>query len=194
MEITPLGDSALLVRVAENFDDASEAVLNKVLATKRNLEAAKIPGVIEVAPAYTTVAFFYNPVGAVDAGAPVENVAGWIEQRIRQALADGNENPPDRVEKSSTEIPVCYETEFGFDLDEVARRAGLHSQEVVDLHSGAEYRVHCLGFTGGFAFFGGLPPKMATRRRGGPRQKNTARSGGVRGKKNGPFSIKMPRG
>ena len=87
MEITPLGDSALLVRVAENFDDASEAVLNKVLATKRNLEAAKIPGVIEVAPAYTTVAFFYNPVGAVDAGAPVENVAGWIEQRIRQALA-----------------------------------------------------------------------------------------------------------
>src|SRR5438067_4746796 len=86
MEITPLGDSALLVRVAENFDDTSEAVLNKVLATKRNLEAAKIPGTIEVAPAYSTVAIFYNAVGAVDAGAPVENVAGWIEQRIREAL------------------------------------------------------------------------------------------------------------
>jgi len=194
MEITPLGDSALLVRVAENFDDASEAVLNKVLATKRNLEAAKIPGVIEVAPAYTTVAFFYNPVGAVDAGAPVENVAGWIEQRIRQALADGNENPPDRVEKSSTEIPVCYETEFGFDLDEVARRAGLHSQEVVDLHSGAEYRVHCLGFTGGFAFLGGLPQKLATRRRDVPRKEIPAGSVAIGGKQTGIYPIKSPGG
>src|SRR5437588_12162846 len=156
MEITPLGDSALLVRVAENFDDASEAVLNKVLATKRNLEAAKIPGVIEVAPAYTTVAFFYNPVGAVDGGAPVENVAGWIEQRIRQAMADGNANLTDRIESSSVEIPVCYEIEFGFDLEEVARRAGLDSKEVVDLHSGAEYRVHCLVFIGGLGFVGGF--------------------------------------
>jgi len=58
MEITPLGDSALLIRVAENFDDAPTDVLNKVLATKHALEAAQIPGVVEVAPAYTTVALF----------------------------------------------------------------------------------------------------------------------------------------
>ena len=69
MEITPLGDSALLIRVAENFDDAPEDALSKVLAAKRGLEAAQIPGAIEIAPAYTTVAFFCNPVRAIDAGA-----------------------------------------------------------------------------------------------------------------------------
>src|SRR5437016_1509282 len=69
MEITPLGDSALLIRVAENFDDAPDAALSKVLAAKRGLEAAQIPGLIEIAPAYTTVALFYNPVHAIDAGA-----------------------------------------------------------------------------------------------------------------------------
>ena len=53
MEITPLGDSALLIRVAEDFDDAPEDALNKVLAAKRGLKAAQIPGTIEIAPAYT---------------------------------------------------------------------------------------------------------------------------------------------
>ena len=66
MEITPLGDSALLIRVAENFDDAPGEALNKVLATKRALEAAQIPGAIEIAPAYTTVALFCDPVRAID--------------------------------------------------------------------------------------------------------------------------------
>ena len=41
MEITPLGDSALLIRVAENFDNTPGEALNKVLATKRALEAAQ---------------------------------------------------------------------------------------------------------------------------------------------------------
>src|SRR5437879_10004657 len=86
MEITPLGDSALLVRVVKNFERAPADALNKVLAVKRGLETAKIPGAIEIAPAYTTVALFYDPVRAIDAGARVENVAGWMEERIREAL------------------------------------------------------------------------------------------------------------
>src|SRR6202043_1776140 len=170
MEITPLGDSALLIRVAENFDDAPGDALRKVLAAKRGLEAVQIPGAIEIAPAYTTVALFYDPVRAIDAGAPVENVFGWIDQRIRKALSDMNEIHADRSEGSVVEIPVCYETEFAFDLEDVARHAGVHWKEVVDLHCGAKYRVHCVGFTPGFPFLGGLPRKIATPRREVPRK------------------------
>src|SRR5207247_9517953 len=125
MEITPLGDSALLIRVAENFYDAPTGALNKVLATKRALEAAQIRGVVELAPAYTTVALFCDPTRAIDAGAPIENVFGWIEQRIRQALSNAGEIHADRTETSLVEIPVCYEQEFAFDLDEVARHEGV---------------------------------------------------------------------
>src|SRR5580765_4209288 len=124
MEICPLGDSALLIRIADNFDEAPEDALNQVLAAKRSLEAAKIPGVIEIAPAYTTAAIFYNPVGAVDAGAAVEDVFGWLEIRIREALSKTNLGRADRGEKTPIEIPVCYESEFAFDLEDVARRAG----------------------------------------------------------------------
>src|SRR5437899_12081159 len=86
MEITPLGDSAVLIRVAENFDQAPIDVLNNVLATKSALEAAQIPGVIELAPAYTPVELLCAPVRATDARARIEAVFGWLEQRIQQAL------------------------------------------------------------------------------------------------------------
>src|SRR4029434_10196266 len=50
MEIVPLGDSALIVRV----DDS----LGAVLATMRKLEAANISGVSDIAPAFASVALF----------------------------------------------------------------------------------------------------------------------------------------
>ena len=194
MEISPLGDSALLIRVAENFDDAPEEALNTVLAATRNLEAAKISGVIEIAPAYTTLAIFYDPARAVNGDAPADDVVGWLEQRVREALPREMSNVSDRTDKSPIEIPVCYDPEFGFDLDEVARRAGLDSKEVVDLHSGAEYRVHCLGFTGGFTFLGGLPKKIATPRRDVPRKEIPAGSVAIGGKQTGIYPIKSPGG
>jgi len=194
MEIAPLGDSALLIRIADNFDDAPEDALNDVLAAKRSLEAAKIPGVIEIAPAYTTVAVFYDSMRAIDAGAPVEDVVGWFERRIRAALSVINQNAADRLEKSAIEIPVCYDTKFGFDLEDVARHAGLDSKEVVDVHCGSEFRVHCVGFTGGFPFLGGLPCKLATPRLDVPRKQIPAGSVAIGGKQTGIYPIKSPGG
>src|SRR2546430_3549063 len=194
MEITPLGDSALLVRVVENFERAPADALNKVLAVKRGLETAKIPGAIEIAPAYTSVGLFYDPVRAIDAGAPVENVVGWMEDRIRETLAGNNKIRSDQTELPVMEIPVCYEPEFGFDLEHVATHAGLDGKEVVDLHSAAEYRVHCVGFTPGFPFLGGLNPKLATPRRDMPRKEIPAGSVGIGGKQTGIYPIKSPGG
>ncbi len=58
MEIVPLGDSALIVRMREQFDDAPEETLNEVLRTFQQLRSTTIPGMIELAPAYTSVAVF----------------------------------------------------------------------------------------------------------------------------------------
>jgi len=193
MEITPLGDSALLIRVAENFDESPERALEEVLTAERSLRAAKIPGVIELAPAYTTVAVFYDPTGVIRSGAPIENVFGWLEERIRDAISKKTvkgESPTTAI----VEVPVCYDHEFAFDLKEVAQRAGVDPNEVIDLHSGAEYRVHCIGFTGGFPFLAGLPQKIATPRRETPRKEIPAGSVGIGGKQTGIYPIKSPGG
>jgi inhibitor of KinA len=194
MDVTPLGDSAVLIRVAENFEDAPERALEQVLAAERCLAAANIPGVIELAPAYTTVALFYDPMHAIKAGAPLENVFAWMEKRIRNAISKWEATSAQSINSSVIEIPVCYDGEFAFDLGDVAERGGVTPNEVVQLHSGAEYRVHCIGFTGGFPFLGGLPLKIATPRRETPRKEIPAGSVGIGGKQTGVYPIKSPGG
>src|SRR5206468_32526 len=56
MEIVPLGDSAVIVRVREQFEDAPEETLDGVVRTFRHLRNAAIPGVIELAPDLDEVA------------------------------------------------------------------------------------------------------------------------------------------
>ncbi len=194
MEVTPLGDSAVLVRVAEDFYNEPERALEQVLAAQRRLTAAKIPGIIGLVPAYTTIALFYDPPAVMEAGATTDNVFGWLDQRIRDALSKREETSAQPVQSSVIEIPVCYDKEFAFDLDDVARRATLSPDEVIAVHSGAEYRVHCIGFTGGFPFLGGLPRELATPRRESPRKEIPVGSVGIGGKQTGIYPIKSPGG
>ena len=194
MEIAPLGDSALTVRVRESFDGAPDETLNAVLATRRLLENAQLPGVIELAPAYTTVAIFFDPVLIVAAGAKPDELFDWLAERIRKVISNAKEVRADQIKTSLVEIPVCYDAEFAPDLEEVARRAGLGAQEVVDLYNATEYRVHCIGFTPGFPFLGGLPSKLATPRRSTPRKEIPAGSVAIGGAQAGIYPVKSPGG
>ena len=194
MEITPLGDSAVIVRIAEDFEAAPERALEQVLAASRCLNDANIPGVTELAPAYTSVAVFYDPVRAIGAEAQVEETFDWVEKRIRNALEKTDRAAASRTSVSNIEIPVCYDAEFAFDLDDVAQRAGVDRDEVINLHSDGQYRVHCVGFIGGFPFLGGLPSKIATPRRETPRKEIPAGSVGIGGNQTGIYPINSPGG
>lgn len=58
---------------------------------------------------------------------------------------------------------------LGEDLEAVASRHGLTADAVIRHHSAGDYRVYMLGFTPGFAYLGGLDPRIATPRRNEPR-------------------------
>jgi inhibitor of KinA len=194
MEITPLGDSALILRVCENLEDAPDAAIRRVLRVRQCLENARLPGVIETAPASTSVALFYDTAQVLGAGARSEAVFDWLASRINDVIANADEAPNEQIESRLIEIPVCYEAEFAPDLDDVAKRAGLLVREVVDLHSSAEYRVNCIGFTPGFPYLSGLPNELATPRRATPRKEIPAGSVAIGGTQTGIYSVKSPGG
>jgi inhibitor of KinA len=194
MEITPLGDSALVIRVRETFDDAPEDAIKAVLKVQRCLENESLPGVIEIAPAYTTVAVFFDPMRVVDSGAKPNAIFDWFAERVRQTVTTADKIRGHQIETRRMEIPVCYDAEFALDLDDVARHAGISAQDVAGLHSGAEYRVHCIGFTPGFPFLSGLPKKLATPRRSTPRKEIPAGSVAVAGQQTGIYPVKSPGG
>jgi inhibitor of KinA len=92
------------------------------------------------------------------------------------------------------EIPVCYGGELGPDLDDVARAHGLTPDEVVALHTEAEYLVYMIGFMPGFAYLGGLPAQIATPRRKTPRTAVPAGTVGIGGQQTGVYPLVSPGG
>jgi len=195
MEIVPLGDSALIVRMRERFDDAPEQTLDVVLRAFQRLQNAAIPGVIELAPAYTSVAVFFDPIPAAKCAETPDKVFDWLATRVRAAVAGIVDPGRKRLSPSgSVEIPVCYDPEFALDIDDVAQRAAISPGEVIRVHSAAEYRVACIGFVPGFPFLAGLPKELATPRRDVPRKQIPPGSVGIGGAQTGIYPLRSPGG
>jgi KipI family sensor histidine kinase inhibitor len=119
-----------------------------------------VDGVAEVVPAAETVL-----VVCVDAGALA---------RVRERLATVRAvEAGTRTSAAPIQVPVVYD---GEDLEFVAGSAGLSVEEVVAVHSGAEYVVAFCGFAPGFGYLRGLDQRLHLPRRATPRTRVPAGS------------------
>ena len=185
MLITPLGDSAVVIRLGEGVDAKTSAVVRTVV---RELERDPLVGMSDVFPAYSSVAIFFQQ--------PRESFAEVqreLEVRVRRVTGGGEAAMP-AVPGRNVEIPICYGGAFGPDLDAVAQHTRLTSDEVIAAHRGGNYLVHAIGFLPGFPYLGGLPPQLATPRRSTPREKVPAGAVGIGGAQTGVYPIASPGG
>jgi len=189
MQITPLGDAALVLELGDTIDESTH---RRVQTAWRSLAAAPLPGVSELVPAYTTVTVFYDPWLAVQAGAPENGVADWLAGVMRDRL----KNPPklEKVKTRTVEVPVCYGGDFGPDLGLVAKQAKLSPEEVIKRHAKADYLVYLIGFAPGFPYLGGLPKELATPRHARPRMVVPPGSVGIAGHQTGIYPLSTPGG
>ena len=188
MLISPLGDSALRVQLGEKMD---ESTLVRVQSACAAIEAAALPGVVELVPAYTTVTVHYDALAVARAGAEPD-LATWLGDRVREAIARGGKA---KLEKRAVvEIAVCYGGEFGPDLARVAAQARISADEVIKRHAKAEYRVALVGFAPGFPYLLGLPRELATPRLAKPRTVVPAGSVGIAGEQTGIYPLATPGG
>lgn len=118
--------------------------------------------------------------------------ADTARNRLRATIDAGI--PPLPTGDTLVEIPVAYGGEFGPDLGALSEATGLSRDEIVALHTGAEYRVEMVGFTPGFAFIGGLDERLRVPRRTEPRQRVAAGSVGVADGRTGLYAMASPGG
>jgi KipI family sensor histidine kinase inhibitor len=97
-------------------------------------------------------------------------------------------------ESRIVELPVVYGGEDGPDLGNVAEHADLSAQEVIDIHSGVDYRVYMIGFAPGFPYLGGLDQRIATPRLKTPRINVPAGSVGIAESQTGVYPNASPGG
>lgn len=193
MDISPLGDCGLILRVRDTFEHAPSEALDEVLGYSEFLRRANLPGVTELAPSYTTIAVFYDPRIVAAAGAPPSQIYEWLAAAIHTAIANGHVRLQ-RSEASAIEIPVCYDPQYALDLDEISHHVGLSAEAVIALHTNSAYRVHCVGFTPGFPYLSGLPPELSTPRRSVPRKQVPAGSIAIGGNQAGIYPATSPGG
>jgi inhibitor of KinA len=169
--INPLGDAAALVCLVD--EQAAFAFAEAVRAQPQ-------PWLIDVVQAYMSVAVYFD-LGRID------------YRRVSWYLSELDTSSTATVAGRSHIIPCCYE--FALDLDHVAARTGLSSDEAINLHLAKEYRVYAIGFCPGFPYLGYLPAALCgVPRLSSPRYEVAAGSVGLTGKQTGIYTEVRPGG
>lgn len=187
MKLAPLGDSAVIVTLGESPDAATVAAGCALVAA---LAEKPLPGLIECAQANASVTVFYDPARVPKRGgtSPFDRVCRWIADRAPKTAPMAA--PPGR----QVILPVCYGGEFGLDMEMVGAAHGLTAEDVVALHSGAEYLVTAIGFIPGFPYLRGLPEVLHMPRRATPRTRVPAGSVAIGGSQTGIYPFETPGG
>ncbi|SFA74965.1 sensor histidine kinase inhibitor, KipI family [Amycolatopsis marina] len=110
---------------------------------------------------------------------------------IRALVESADLAHPPTVGGREVVLDVRYD---GADLDLVAETAGIGVDEVVELHTGAEYRVAFTGFAPGFGYLTGLPEPLRQARLRTPRTSVPAGSVAIAGEFTGVYPRSSPGG
>lgn len=150
--IVPLGESAFIIQLSDKLDREINLTV-RVLGDA--IEHLAIPGVTDVVPANSSVGVYFDSPNLAD------SVRHALEQQLRNDLL-----PHSLTDATLHKIPVRYD---GADLQAVAAATGLAAQQVIEIHSGAEYQVFAIGFAPGFAYMGEVDERISVPRRANPR-------------------------
>lgn len=188
-KIFPLGDSAVTV----DFGNVISVELNdRAIALAQRLTVNPFPGFIEAAPAYSSVAVFYDLINTRDAFPESSSAFDAVRDLVERALTDIKETPAS--DGRIVEIPVDFGSDAALDLNDVAANAGLSADDVVDLFAATSYRVYMLGFLPGFPYMGEVDERIAIPRRQTPRLKVPKGSVGIAGRQTGIYPLESPGG
>jgi inhibitor of KinA len=173
LSLQPLGDQAVLVSCHDELS---------ALRLSTALRRAAPPWLIDVVQAYTSVAAFFDPDRIRFAGA-AEVISALSATAERGEAVAGKRH----------RIPCCYSLHL--DLERVAEHTRLSPEEVVRLHTGAEYTVYAIGFCPGFPYLGYLPAELCgVPRLPSPRLRVEAGSVGLTGRQTGIYTEPRPGG
>lgn len=175
----PLGDSAVTITFGT---ERSAELLKRIQAAAHSLDAAKLPDVEDVVPAYLTLTVFYDALHTSYA-----EIAKKVLEACDRPTRSAGEAPTSREHL----IPVHYD---GMDLDTVAAATGLSAGQVVERHAGRAYTVDLLGFVPGFAYLSELDASLQLPRRAEPRARVPAGSVAIAAAQTAVYPLDTPGG
>jgi len=168
-----LSETCLQWSFGETLD---EPTVRTTLCAFRQLQRAKLPGVLDIVPAYNKLAVHF------EAATDVESAISTLLSKAKPAKV---------IEGTLHTLPAYYD---GEDLPQVAQHCGLSIEEVISRHSTPVYLVAMIGFQPHFPYLFGLDPSLETSRLKTPRLQVPAGAIAIGGAQTGIYPSVSPGG
>ncbi|GAA4409765.1 allophanate hydrolase [Advenella faeciporci] len=157
---TPEGDACIIIRFSHEGLDTQVSQL--CLQAAQSIGNAGLPGINDIVPAFNCVGVHYR--ASCWGKAPFQNLCQTLDLLLAQPHF-----PPNAAPEQTVDIPVCYDPEFGIDLEPLARTLECSTEQLIAMHTSRAVRVFMLGFAPGMPYMGLLDRKMDVPRLATPR-------------------------
>jgi KipI family sensor histidine kinase inhibitor len=155
VELHSAGENAMMLYLGQQ---TSPEIAARVHSAAVAIELALGDDLLDLVPSYASLLVIYDAMAT-------DHLS--VARRIRSAME--NLEAAAANEGRTVVLPVYYAPEVGEDLEALAQRAQLTTDQVIALHSGTEYRVYAIGFAPGFAYLGQVDERIAAPRLSTPR-------------------------
>ena len=180
LKFSQYNEHSILIEWPAIIDDL---MLDSILNVKNNIQSNCIKEKVEIITTYNSILVIYKST--------IDNINDEISMLKGLSL----EQKVQKENKLSIwEIPVCYDDEFGMDLEEFSNRKGLSKSKIIQLHSEIIYTVFFIGFLPGFLYLGGLKPKLFIDRKTTPNLNVKKGSVAIGGQQTGIYPQDSPGG
>ncbi len=180
ISIRPFGLQAILI---EWPNEVEKAILDDIICYMDQLKSHLDAAVWELVPAYNSLTLIKKDI-PVDFSEFSEQLKRWYGEKKLGPSRD----------RFLWRLPVCYDLDFGIDLEDVAEKMQLSITEIIELHTKAEYIVYGIGFLPGFMYLGGLPASLEVPRKKIPRLKVERGAVGIAARQTGIYPQESPGG
>lgn len=153
----PFGKQAVLIEWESIID---EKILNDILLFKEKIKNQKENLLSDLIVGYNSLTLKYKNE-LVDYSKEVNYLKSVYKTGFKLL----------KTKNYTWEIPVCYDVEFGIDLEEMSIKSKLSKEKLIQLHSEKTYSIFFIGFLPGFLYLGGLDEQLYFERKPNPRLK-----------------------
>ncbi|OIQ36025.1 MAG: hypothetical protein BM563_11585 [Bacteroidetes bacterium MedPE-SWsnd-G1] len=174
------GESAILLEWPKKID---ESILADICNYSEILNAKNIKGITDINVVYASMLVNFNNQ-IIKASELVDVLKAVYQNKDSITFFKGK----------TIQIPVCYNDEFGQDLNTFLQQKNMRKSEFIALHCKTTYTVYGIGFLPGFLYLGGLHKKLFIPRKTTPNLKVLKGSVAIGGEQTGIYPQNSPGG
>ncbi len=156
--ILDYGDQAVLIDFGNEIKkEINQNVIFVFKKLKQIIKEENIQGIENIIPSYNKLVIQFN-LNLINSSQVRDTI-----------LAVKDEKFEINFKPKKIEIPICYDLEYGIDLERLTNITNLSIDEIIETHLNTNFYVYMLGFMPGFPYMGDLDSKLYSKRLTTPR-------------------------